>query len=61
MDFGAIVEFGWGQSGMVHVSELADGYVKDVKDVVKEGDKVRAKIIKKENGKTGLTLKGIEQ
>ena len=61
LDFGAIVEFGWKQSGMVHVSELADGYVKDVKNVVKEGDKVRAKIIKKENGKTGLTLKGIEQ
>jgi len=61
LDFGAIIEFGWGKSGMVHVSELADGYVKDVKNVVKEGDKVRAKIIKKEGDKTGLTLKGVEQ
>ncbi len=60
MDFGAIVDLGGGQTGMIHISELSDEYVKEVRDVVKEGDKVRVKIIKMEPGKIGLTLKGVE-
>ena len=60
LDFGAIVEFGGGRDGMIHVSELKEGYVKKVEDVVKLGDKVRAKIIKVDpSGKIGLTLRGI--
>ncbi|MEK7590327.1 MAG: polyribonucleotide nucleotidyltransferase [Patescibacteria group bacterium] len=60
LDFGAIVEFGGGRDGMIHVSELKEGYVKKVEDVVKLGDKVRAKIIKVDpNGKIGLTLRGV--
>ena len=61
LDFGAIVEFGPGRDGMVHVSELKDGFVKKVEDVVKVGDTVRAKVIKAERGKIGLSLKGIPQ
>jgi len=58
LEFGAIVEFG-GRDGMIHVSELKDGFVKKVDEVVKVGDFVRAKIIKAENGKIGLSLKQI--
>ncbi len=60
LDFGAIVNLGGGASGMIHVSELASKYVEKVTDVVNVGDRVRAKVIKVENGKIGLSLKGVE-
>jgi len=60
LEFGAILEFGYNSDGMIHVSELKDGFVKKVEDVVKEGDFVRAKIIKTERGKTSLSLKGLK-
>ena len=56
LDFGAIVELGRSQDGMIHVSELKQGFVKKVEDVVKLGDFVRAKIVRAENGKIGLSL-----
>ena len=60
LDFGAIVEFGHGRDGMIHVSELKNGYVEKVTDVVKTGDFVKAKIIRAEpNGKIGLSLKNL--
>ncbi len=59
LDFGAIVEWGNDQSGMIHVSELKEGFVKNVSDVVKLGDSVRAKIIRVEDGKIGLSLRGL--
>ncbi len=61
LDFGAIVDLGGGQDGMIHVSELKNGYVKKVEDVVKLGDVVKAKIIKIENGKLGLSMKALSQ
>ena len=57
MDFGAIVDLGGGMDGMIHVSELQDGFVKNVIDVVKLGDFVRAKVYKVEDGRIGLSLK----
>ncbi|MFH1664801.1 MAG: polyribonucleotide nucleotidyltransferase [Candidatus Omnitrophota bacterium] len=45
MNFGAFVEYLPGQEGLVHVSELSSGYVKEVGDVVKEGQEVMVKII----------------
>jgi polyribonucleotide nucleotidyltransferase len=60
LEFGAIVDLGGGNDGMIHVSELKQGFVKNVEDVVHLGDHVRAKIIKAENGKIGLSLKQME-
>jgi polyribonucleotide nucleotidyltransferase len=60
LEFGAIVDLGGGRDGMIHVSELKQGFVKKVEDVVKLGDFVRAKIIKAEDGKIGLSLKQLE-
>ncbi|MBU2101733.1 polyribonucleotide nucleotidyltransferase [Patescibacteria group bacterium] len=57
LEFGAIVEFPGGKSGMIHVSELKEGFVKKVEEVVKVGDKVRVKIIGMENGRTALSIK----
>ncbi|HRJ49607.1 MAG: polyribonucleotide nucleotidyltransferase [Phycisphaeraceae bacterium] len=44
-DFGAFVELAPGTDGMCHISELADGYVKSVSDVVRIGDVVKVKVI----------------
>ena len=44
-DFGAFIELVPGTDGMCHISELADGYVEKVSDVVKIGDVVRVKVI----------------
>ena len=58
LDFGAIVDLGGGKDGMVHVSELREGFVKQVTDVVNTGDFVRAKIIRAdEDGRIGLSIK----
>jgi polyribonucleotide nucleotidyltransferase len=62
LDFGAIVDLGGGQDGMIHVSELKDGFVKNVSDVVRVGDFVTAKVIRvEENGRIALSLKQARQ
>ena len=61
LDFGAIVDLGGGNDGMIHVSELKEGFVEKVEDVVKIGDVVRVKITKVENGRIGLSLKAASQ
>jgi len=44
-DFGAFIEIAPGKDGLCHISELAEGYVKSVHDVVKVGDKIEVKVI----------------
>lgn len=56
MEFGAIVDLGGGKDGMVHVSEIKEGFVKNVTDVLNIGDFVRAKIIKIDPGRGKLSL-----
>ncbi len=55
--FGAFVELAGGQTGLVHISEVADTYVRDIKDYLKENDIVKVKILAVENGKIGLSIK----
>ena len=56
--FGAFVELSTGQTGLVHISEVADTYVKDVNDFLKEKDKVKVKVINvDESGKIGLSIR----
>ncbi|MDO8443586.1 MAG: polyribonucleotide nucleotidyltransferase [Candidatus Azambacteria bacterium] len=57
LDFGAIVEFGKGRDGMIHISELANRRVEKVTDVVAIGDEVKVKIKRIEGGKISLSLK----
>jgi polyribonucleotide nucleotidyltransferase len=45
MDFGAFVDFPSGESGLVHISQLANERVNNVRDVVKEGDEILVKVI----------------
>jgi uncharacterized protein len=44
-NFGAFVDVGVHQDGLVHISALANGFVKDPRDVVKAGDIVKVKVI----------------
>ncbi len=57
LDFGAIVEFGKGKDGMIHISELAPYRVNKVTDIVNLGNEVTVKIKRIENGKISLSLK----
>lgn len=60
--FGAFVGLTSRQDGLVHISQLAEGRVKQVEDVVKEGDTVKVKVIKvDENGKVSLTMKDVDK
>jgi polyribonucleotide nucleotidyltransferase len=45
LGFGAIVELFPGTDGLIHISQLAEGHVKEVTDVLKEGDEVPVKVI----------------
>ncbi|MEW5910127.1 MAG: polyribonucleotide nucleotidyltransferase, partial [Thermodesulfobacteriota bacterium] len=57
-DFGAFVEIFPGTDGLVHISQLADRRVKRVTDVVKEGDKIKVKVLEvTPEGKIPLILK----
>ncbi|MEZ4086930.1 MAG: polyribonucleotide nucleotidyltransferase [Candidatus Gracilibacteria bacterium] len=58
MDFGAFVEFLPGKEGLVHISELSNQRVNRVEDVVKEGDAIKVKLLKKdEKGRYNLSHK----
>jgi polyribonucleotide nucleotidyltransferase len=62
VNFGAFCEFAPGKSGLVHVSEIADGYVKDVTSVLKEGDRVKVKVIGIDNqGRINLSIKQAQE
>jgi polyribonucleotide nucleotidyltransferase len=59
-DFGAIVEFLPGVDGLCHVSQLSDTYIKNVSDVVKEGDELTVKVLDVEpNGRIRLSHKAV--
>ena len=61
MNFGAFVEFIPGREGLVHVSELANKFVKDVNEVIKVGDKIKVKLMEKdEMGRFNLSKKQAE-
>ncbi|MCT2534303.1 S1 domain-containing RNA-binding protein [Aquibacillus koreensis] len=56
--FGAFVELPGGSTGLVHISEVADNYVKDINEYLTVGDQVTVKVINVEkDGKIGLSIK----
>ena len=59
VDFGAFVDIGVKQDGLVHVSQLSHKFVKHPMDVVSVGDTVKVRIISidQEKQKVGLTMK----
>jgi polyribonucleotide nucleotidyltransferase len=62
MDFGAFVNFFGSRDGLVHISQLATRRVQKTSDVVKEGDKVKVKLLGfDERGKVRLSMKMVDQ
>ena len=62
MEFGAFVNFFGAKDGLVHISQLAPQRVQKVTDVVKEGDKVKVKLLGlDERGKVRLSMKVVDQ
>ncbi|EIW19649.1 MULTISPECIES: S1 RNA-binding domain-containing protein [Pelosinus] len=60
-NFGAFVELSGGKVGLIHISEVADVYVRDVKDFLKEQDTVKVKVLSvDERGKIGLSIKQLQ-
>ncbi|HJF32943.1 MAG TPA: RNA-binding protein S1 [Sporosarcina psychrophila] len=57
-NFGAFVELPNGSTGLVHISEVADNYVKDINDHFKVGDMVEVKVMNVgADGKIGLSIR----
>ncbi|HLR79503.1 MAG TPA: S1 domain-containing RNA-binding protein [Bacillota bacterium] len=57
-NFGAFVELKEGTTGLVHISEVADKFVKDINDYLSIGETVKVKVINVEkDGKIGLSIK----
>jgi polyribonucleotide nucleotidyltransferase len=62
VDFGAFVNFFGSKDGLVHISQLAKGRVAKTSDVVKEGDKVKVKLLGfDDRGKVRLSMRLVDQ
>lgn len=56
-NFGAFVDLGDHQTGLVHISEVSEGFVKDINDILSVGDEVKVKVLKIENKKISLSIR----
>jgi S1 RNA binding domain protein len=56
-NFGAFIELAGGIVGLVHISEIADTYVKDVRDFIQVGEQVKVKVLNVSGNKIGLSIK----
>jgi polyribonucleotide nucleotidyltransferase len=60
MDFGAFVQLMPGTDGLVHISQLANHRVNKVSDIVKEGDRIKVKVLEiNRDGKIRLSHKAV--
>jgi small subunit ribosomal protein S1 len=59
MPYGAFVSIGNGISGLVHISQVSQKRIASVHEVLKEGDKVKAKILNTNDGKVSLSIKAL--
>ncbi len=61
VDFGAFVEIFPGTDGLLHISEIADRRIRDVRDELKEGQQIMVKCIGKDGNKIKLSRKAVLQ
>ena len=60
-NFGAFIDLGGGKTGLVHISEVSNGFVKDINEVLKVGDEVTVLVTNIGNdGKIGLSIRKAE-
>jgi S1 RNA binding domain protein len=61
-DYGAVVRLAGGNMGLVHISEVADAYVRDLRDYFKENDRICVKVLKlNDKGRYELSAKQADQ
>ena len=63
VDYGAFVEIFPGRQGLLHISEISDAYIADIRAVIHVGDKIKVKVIEydKDTGNFKLSAKGIQK
>ncbi len=59
-NFGAFISLPENKTGMVHISEVANAYVSDIRQHLTEGQEVKVVVIGAENGKINLSIKRLE-
>ncbi|WAA11820.1 S1 domain-containing post-transcriptional regulator GSP13 [Fervidibacillus halotolerans] len=61
--YGAFVSIGNNQQGLIHISEITDRYVQNIRDYVNVGDEVTVKVLSvdEKSGKISLSLKALEE
>lgn len=59
-NFGAFVSLPENKTGMVHISEVANAYVSDIRQHLTEGQEVKVVVIGTDNGKINLSIKRLE-
>ena len=59
-NFGAFVQLPGGETGLVHISEIADTYVKDIRNYLSHNEKIQVKVIGIEKGKISLSIRQIK-
>ena len=59
VDFGAFVEIFPGTDGLLHISEIAENRVREVRDELKEGDQILVKVLAIEGNKIKLSRKAV--
>ncbi|MGX7199489.1 S1 domain-containing RNA-binding protein [Enterococcus nangangensis] len=61
-NFGAFIDLGEGKTGLVHISEVSNGFVKDIHDVLSVGDQVTVKVTSVgDDGKIGLSIRKADE
>jgi S1 RNA binding domain protein len=56
-NFGAFIQLPEGKTGLVHISEIAEEYVKDIKNHLTENQEVKVRVLSMDNGKISLSIK----
>ncbi|ERL63916.1 S1 domain-containing RNA-binding protein [Schleiferilactobacillus shenzhenensis] len=59
-NFGAFVDIGEHKTGLVHISQVSDKFIKDIHDVLSVGDEVTVKVIGEHDGKISLSMRQAE-
>jgi S1 RNA binding domain protein len=59
-NFGAFISLPENKTGLVHISEVANAYVSDVREHLTEGQDVKVMVLSNENGKLNLSIKRLE-
>ncbi|MGC6768071.1 S1 domain-containing RNA-binding protein [Enterococcus sp. LJL128] len=61
-NFGAFIDLGEGKTGLVHISEVSNGFVKDINDILTVGDEVTVKVTSVgDDGKIGLSIRKAQE